>query len=556
LTWIRRHLDLFHLIGAAMVLLVLVIVFRGAAIVSSRLFNPDEAELLAAGRRAALDLWPYTTYTTSTYLVLWPATLGGLAGLGVPMTLPVAHILSSLAYVWFGLVAWWGFSRRFGWLLAGCFVLPTAAVLLAGPGPRQYDFLSLGTELLPSSIVLLGAVVLLGGDGRPTRRRLGAACFLAGSALWAKPQIAPLALALCLVGLLVRRLSADEVPGDASAGHHSAGAILRDVAVGAAAFAAPTLLILLIIVMSGTVRQFLDEPVAVILSYLGAHQGAGSSGPPATLGHRIGLAVRAALGQPFAYLWMLPGIVGLRAAWQIRRRRPVVLWAVIWLAPVAAGVLALCVTLPIYPHYLNILYAACLVSGLGGVAVARLIEPLPAAPDRARWTQLWAPIATATAVVLAAVIMLMPVRIAAVRANVRAVAQAFRTSSTDAQATTVPGCPAQSRVLVWGWAAELYAEFDWTPASRYVTAWPLSPWGRPDVYRATLLREVTSDAPACVVEAIGPAFFGSLGPSTSIANQMPDLAGFLSRCYVESAFTLPAERPITLWRRKATCPGG
>ncbi len=30
-------------------------------------------------------------------------------------------------------------------------------------------------------------------------------------------------------------------------------------------------------------------------------------------------------------------------------------------------------------------------------------------------------------------------------------------------------CPAGEPVFVWGWAAELYAYYNWQPASRFVT---------------------------------------------------------------------------------------
>ena len=48
-------------------------------------------------------------------------------------------------------------------------------------------------------------------------------------------------------------------------------------------------------------------------------------------------------------------------------------------------------------------------------------------------------------------------------------------SATDATSLSTD-CPTGSRVLVWGWAAELYSSYDWTPASRYVNAtWQIFP---------------------------------------------------------------------------------
>ena len=99
LTPIRRRLGLLVPLMMTAVLLVLAVELRGLYLASSTMMNPDEAELLAAGRRAALNLLPYVTYTTPTYLVAWPFALGVLAALGVPMTLPTAHVLSALEYI-------------------------------------------------------------------------------------------------------------------------------------------------------------------------------------------------------------------------------------------------------------------------------------------------------------------------------------------------------------------------------------------------------------------------------------------------------------------------
>ena len=53
--WLRRLAPVI----ALGVLVVLVIVCRGAFLRFQPLFNPDEAELLATGRRAALGLTPW-----------------------------------------------------------------------------------------------------------------------------------------------------------------------------------------------------------------------------------------------------------------------------------------------------------------------------------------------------------------------------------------------------------------------------------------------------------------------------------------------------------------
>ena len=44
-------------------------------------------------------------------------------------------------------------------------------------------------------------------------------------------------------------------------------------------------------------------------------------------------------------------------------------------------------------------------------------------------------------------------------------------------------------------------------------------------------QEIAARPPQCVVEAIGPAFFGEYGPDKRIVRLLPGIAGVLARCY-------------------------
>ena len=557
----RLRIGLLPLVGAALLLGLLMVLCRGSALVSSIPMNPDEAELLAEGRRAMLNLSPYVTYTTATYLAIWPMFLGALAKLGVPMALQTAHVLSGLAYVWIALVGWYVISRRLGWGLSAAFVLPPSVALLSGPGPIQGDFLALGTELLPVAIIMLGALVLLGSDNVPSRRRLAFACAIAGLAIWAKPQLGVLALALCAVGLLIRRLQdADPIVARDPLNGWS------DLPIVVAAFVVPTVLILLWIVLLGTLPEFIAEPMAIIWSYVsgGGPQGAGA--PLLSLWGRVTDAAGFVVDQSMALIWAVPGIIGLASVWKSTSRRGRWILGAIWTVPLAAAVLTLTVTHPmlplwtgvaIFPHYANIVYAGCALSGMAGCSVAQLIRPKQDRKDqptkRGRTSSLSR--ASIGALLVASMLLMLP-SVHAIAGNVLRMAYP-PAGTTNAEPVSISPiadlCPARSRVLVWGWAAELYATYNWAPASRYVTSWPLSPWGHPETYSATLMREVTAQPPDCVVEAIGVGFFGDLGPSDSIATTMPNLGTYLTRCYDEHHEFVSAEQPVRLWRHNGTC---
>lgn len=80
---------------ALCILLFVFVLIRIPIIGNPLSLNPDEAELIATGRRAVLDLVPYRTFETSTSGVWWPLTLGLLGRLGYPLNLKGAHLLSA-----------------------------------------------------------------------------------------------------------------------------------------------------------------------------------------------------------------------------------------------------------------------------------------------------------------------------------------------------------------------------------------------------------------------------------------------------------------------------
>ena len=84
----------------------MMIIIRGDLLISGAVFNPDEAELLALGRRASVNLRdPVGTFAVGTLGPIQPTLLGFVGALGIPLTLTTAHIISGLIYVW---LCWFG----------------------------------------------------------------------------------------------------------------------------------------------------------------------------------------------------------------------------------------------------------------------------------------------------------------------------------------------------------------------------------------------------------------------------------------------------------------
>ena len=148
---------------------------------------------------------PYSGYTSSTHLFLWPFLLGVLDLVGVPMTLATAHVLGGLRYVFVSTTGWFLMMRRIGGLRAALLVLPPATLLLMGYGrlDGSIDFLSMTSESLRWSSSSVAALVLLGSTNPMSTRQLVAGSMVAGLAVWAKPQSGPIAVAFIAACVLI-----------------------------------------------------------------------------------------------------------------------------------------------------------------------------------------------------------------------------------------------------------------------------------------------------------------------------------------------------------------
>ena len=96
-------------------------------------------------------------------------------------------------------------------------------------------------------------------------------------------------------------------------------------------------------------------------------------------------------------------------------------------------------------------------------------------------------------------------------------------------------CPPGSRVLVWGWASELYAYYDWIPASRYANAtWLIYANSKQAEYASIMEGELRRDPPGCIVEALGPPFFAGIDPASTLTTFVPGVSSLLESCYTGS----------------------
>ena len=429
-------------------------------------------------------------------------------------------------------------------------VLPTAAYLFSGAG--NPDFFSMSSECLPIVLLCAAMLVILGPDAPVSTTRLVVGGVIAALAVWSKPQSAPVALAVLGASVLVatvERRRAGSLSSDRAALVH----LVKVSGYALAGFAAPTIAFLCVMAAGGTLGAFVHEPLAFLWNYA-AHrdrlQGIAAPG----LKERIGYIGGWIVSFPLAAVWAMGGVIAMSAIGLTKHALLKAMALTAFVLPVVGGVVSVLPIYPLFPHYGAFLYASCLFASCFAV---RLVPATPVVPSGVQ--------SSAALFLLAggAVAMVIGPTLPSHLDQLRRQTQGVLTR----QLVSPPGheirlddsplrrmCPASSRVLTWGWAAELYTWYDWAPASRYVTAgWQVNDSSRRTEYRERLLAELLADPPDCIVEARGPAFLVDLTAETALSAQVTGSQALLTSCYRTTETTTWDNRPVTVHRRQDTC---
>ena len=405
----------------------------------------------------------------------------------------------------------------------------------------------------PLVILAAAALVMLGRVEPLDTRRLVLGSAVAGLSIWAKPQSGPVAVALVAACVLMSYVEQhrDE---EAVRLRRAALSFVRSGLLALAAFVAPTILFVLVMWVGGTFDDFAREALAAMWNYT-AHRddSQGIAAPP--LGERLKGVLLFAKSFPMAIAWTFGAVAYLFLLVRPRTWLVRVLGLVSVLLPGVASLACLLPIYPLFPHYANFLYVGCLLTSLVAVRLA-----IPGREDRA-WVRWLDPV-----LLVVSLYLVWPVTHDLVPDRAKGVAEqagsALSGNGFDF-GNTIPRdasplaeqCPPGKRVLVWGWASELYAYYDWDPASRYVNStWMLYPSANRATYDATLLQELDSDPPDCIVEALGGAFFAGIDPSGTLEAVVPGASELLDECYLAPfASTMFDGRPVTVYGRNATC---
>jgi hypothetical protein len=422
-------------VAVAAGLVVATVILRGQAITEWGYLNPDETGLLVAARAALHSPVPFSTWLTGTLGPYWPLFLAGLATLGAPLTLAFAHLLTAVLLALTAAALFVAASRAIGRgpALVATIVwwLPIATTFAVGVA-EAYN--SLSTEYLPVLLVVASALV--------PREQLAARPWvfavlgvLAGLAVGAKFQVAPLAVAFAAAQLIVLRPSVRRIV--VSVLWWLAGAVL------------PVAAIVLVIVASPATNWVLVEQT---VSFLGSY----AAGPSQV--QRFALT--------FGSLIPAGGYIVVALAGLIWLGRHSDKWSnVARVVLITGGLTAMLIGGMGFPPYLILLF------GAGALAATMPVKPdASLLPQQLSSRVLAGALAIVAALVLATGYLTNCWR----PTSPQMALAAFSADSVHRNPTMARACPPGSRAMVWGWAAELYIEQDWQSTTPYPNLYGLA----------------------------------------------------------------------------------
>jgi hypothetical protein len=497
---------------------------RRGQIVSRYAVNPDEAELMASAKRGALSWIPYKDYSTPTFGPVWPTILGFLNRLGLPMTIPMAHLLSAItAAMTCSIIAIFLF-KRLGLLTTLLIVAPIT--IQWGLGFYSADFVGMATEIF--SVFFLIASVAVGWSRLRTTPAVLLSSVLMSLAFWSKYQFGLIVLTL-LIALWIR---------------HRINHPLRAVFLVAAGFLCFPIVLFTASAILGTPFWKLFESIEFTIDYaLAGGLNNSGTGTPLDRMASVGgvffsmISITAVLG----YVLIIslrsqavkPEIVRTRLVFQPYFRQ--ITRYLCGSFPIfIAGIITLYVSYPLYPHYAYILLSASVICLMivSADQVTTCMNQNTVNPhiwNKRILFRLSLGFALLFSLTNAQAIVVRPWSADKVTwEEARTSEGAMWKRATNQYGVDLETvCPRKSQVLVWGWASELFSYYDWLPASRYPNTAHLmsnNPFGLDTTkFRSRFIKDLKESEIDCVINAIGPGFFAAFPPESDIQVQMPEI---------------------------------
>jgi hypothetical protein len=506
-----------------------------------------------------LSLVPYEKFSSPTYGPTWALFLGVIGRLGFPLTMALAHLLSSLIAALVCIVALIGISKMTDWFVATLLIFPLA--ICWGYGFNHADYWSLSTELLPLFLLVLGASISFAWAQRPLWIAFGAS--LLGLAAWSKYHFG-------LVVLMALLAAVQKLRQGGCSWLSSVSLIFVSANIWIALLAGISL-------TKGVPVSLVVESLEITADYI---RGGGASG--LTQQKDAGVATRlSALATSILTIFPLIPVLSTLVIISSRCRqtptdltdcykganwlRRIVWRSEIWV--VIGAVVTVTVTYPIFPHYNYVIIGGVMVGliiSLDSERRVRRKSDISGLPPQHSFVQDKYFRIHSYLILLLAIGVSAPgfVSSSAVLPNI-AISDIFDEPSArweravdDEGNPLSESCPPRSKVLVWGWSSEVYAFYDWIPASRYVNTVALIDNNSLNItverYRERMSQELADFPPDCVIDATGPSFFPGFGRDESMEQQVPSIWSALQSQGTSRVFYWDSVNPIKVILRSTS----
>jgi hypothetical protein len=498
--------------------------------------NPDESELIATGRLAALPGGLNSTYTTSTYGPIWPEFLAVLNYLGMNLDHFNAHRLAFLMKLFIFLTPQYLAVKNYGFLKISPALIPLNIVLFA---PTSNEFAFLSSELLPLVFMTAAVIIILSPTLRFSSQIAG---FLFVVAFLSKYQTALLVIIL-IYFIFQRNLNDGKL--------HSRN--FKSEVIGFFVSALATLTAFIILLLgSNSLSKFIEESVLLSINY-STTQGFGGG---SSFLEKLNVGSSLLIDQPLIIVTLLMillliqveknSVIFLQVFGKRFDQTSFVLSSFILFF--ILGLLTISIPGNAFPHYVLFFLWIIAIFLLTFETSLENVSSLPKKSNRNDnpATKKFFYLATPIMVILLCFSSIAPV----VKSyfNVPDTIRGNQIRFEDLRNSEILNyCPSKSQVLVWGWSSELFAYFDWTPPSNVVNDVARAKFSRMNASSISRISEAISDKTTdCVYEAIGANFFGGFTMEEGVISLPKNTYGLLSREYIQSTL----KDGTTVWSRR------
>jgi hypothetical protein len=488
---------------------------------SGWMINPDESELIATARLAAMPGGVNANYTTATYGPIWPEFLALLNQAGMTLDHFNAHRLALIMKMFIFLIPQYVAMRKIGVAKLSLVLIPiNIAVFL--PSTTEFAFLSTG--LLPLAFLTVAVIVILKMKHESYLIIVSA---LFSLAFLSKYQSLLMSV-IILFFIFLRHVKEGVVDFK----------LFFRALVGFIFFTFTSLtLFVMLLISNNSFEKFFKESFLFSINYSTSE---GFGGGLSILG-KIKGGSNLLVSQPLLVCTFFLIIILIKTS-SLTKLSLKFSNKVITLE--AFALLSLCIFLTVgfltiaipgneFPHYLLFFIWTTVMFCTAFAQVSTVVSVKPNPNDGSIRKMNMGYYAVAVALIVAMV------GASSLAWSVKNVFDSQKIiTNNDAlykalgNSEVLQHCPRNSRVLVWGWSSELFAYFDWVPVPDVVNDVARIKFSNlSEGSRSRIAKAVSTKKAECVYEAIGTKYFGGFNLDDSIETIAPNIFKDLNQNY-------------------------